>query len=168
MSRNHPPDSSRRAPLASAKKIDTPALVVLALTAFFATLFSTLVLLRPEASDPTEPLPTDSRATQSAPRLNPPPVSAPPPSAQQVNAPPISAPPPSAQQVNAPPVSAPPPSAQQVNAPPVSAPPSESIGRAEPKPEPEPALTLRARLEQLGINCAEGANCYPTRHDPQD
>jgi hypothetical protein len=158
MSRNHPPDSSRRAPLASAQKIDTPALVVLALTAFFATLFATLVLLRPEASDPTEPLPADSRATQSAPRLNPPPVGAPPPSAQQVNAPPVGASPVSAQQVNAPPI----------RVPPVSAPPSEPIGRAEPKPEPEPAPPLQARLEQLGIECAEGANCYPTRHDPQD
>jgi hypothetical protein len=141
MSRNHPPDSSRRAALASAKKIDTPALVVLALTAFFATLFATLVLLRPEASDPTEPLPADSRATQSAPRLNPPPVGAPPPSAQQVNAPPVGASP--------------------VTAPPVGAPPAEPMGRAEPKPEPEPAPPLQTRLEQLGIKCAEGANCYP-------
>ena len=141
MSRNHPPDSSRRAALASAKKIDTPALVVLALTAFFATLFATLVLLRPEASDPTEPLPADSRATQSAPRANPPPVSA-----QPVNAPPVNAP-----SVSAPPVSAAPP----------SAPPSKPIGRAEPKPEPEPDPTLQTQLEQLGIKCAEGANCYP-------
>ena len=153
MSRNHPPDSNRRAPLASAQKIDIPALVVLALTAFFATLFATLVLLRPEASDPTEPLPADSRATQSALRVNPPPVGAPPPNASPVSAQPVGAPPPSA---------------QQVNAPPAGAPPSEPMGRAEPKPEPEPAPPLQTRLEQLGIKCAEGANCYPTRHDPQD
>jgi hypothetical protein len=121
MSRNHPPDSSRRAPPASAQKIDTLALVVLALTLFFATLFATLLLLRPEASDPAEPLPAGLRSTQSAPRVNPPPVNAPPP----------------------------------------SAPPSESIVRAEPKPEPKPDPTLQTRLEQLGIKCAEGANCYP-------
>jgi hypothetical protein len=130
MSRNRPPDSNRRAPLASAPKIDTPALVVLALTGFFASLFATLLVLRPEASGPTEPTPADSRSTQSAPRVNPPPVSA-----QRVNAPPVGAPPP-------------------------SAPPSEPIGRAEPKPEPEPNPTLQTRLEQLGIKCAEGANCY--------
>jgi hypothetical protein len=136
MSSNRPPDSSRRAPLASALKIDTRALVVLALTLFFASLFATLVLLRPEASDPTEPLPADSRSTQSAPRVNPPPVSAP-----SVKAPPVSTPP--------------------VNAPPLSAPPPAPIASAEPKPEPKPDPTLQTRLEQLGIKCAKGANCYP-------
>ncbi len=126
MSRNHPPDSNRRAALASGQKIDTPALVVLALTLFFASLFATLLVLRPEASDSTEPLPVGSRATQSASRVNAPSVNAPPPSA-----------------------------------PPVSAPPSEPIERAEQKPEPEPDSTLQTQLEQLGIKCAEGANCYP-------
>jgi hypothetical protein len=126
MSRNHPPDSNRRAALASGQKIDTPALVVLALTLFFATLFATLLVLRPEASDPTEPLPVGSRVTQSASRVNPPSVSAAPPSA-----------------------------------PPVSAAPLEPIPRAEPKPEPKPDPTLQTQLEQLGIKCAEGANCYP-------
>jgi hypothetical protein len=136
MPRNHPPDSSRRAAPASGQKIDTPALVVLALTLFFATLFATLLVLRPEAGDPTEPLPVGSRATQSASRVN-------------------------APSVNAPPPSAPPVSAAPVDAPPVSAPPPEPIGRAEPKPEPEPDPTLQTQLEQLGIKCAEGANCYP-------
>jgi hypothetical protein len=131
MSRNHPPDSNRRAALASGQKIDTPALVVLALTLFFATLFATLLVLRPEASDSTEPLPVGSRATQSASR------------------------------VNAPSVNAPPPSAPPVSATPPNAPPPEPIGRAEPKPEPEPDPTLQTQLEQLGIKCAEGANCYP-------
>ena len=70
MSRNHPPESNRRAALASGQKIDTPALVVLALTGFFATLFATLLVLRPEAGDPTEPLPVGSRSTQSASRVN--------------------------------------------------------------------------------------------------
>jgi hypothetical protein len=151
MSRNRPPDSNRRAPLAPARKIDTPALIVLALTGFFASLFVTLLVLRPEASDPTEPLPADSRSTQSAPRVNPPPVSALP-----VNAPPVSTPP-----VNAPPVSEPPISAPPVDAPPPSALSSEPTARAEPKPEPEPDPTLQTQLEQLGIKCAEGANCYP-------
>jgi hypothetical protein len=126
MPRNHPPDSNRRAALASGQKIDTPALVVLALTLFFATLFATLLVLRPEASDSTEPLPVGLRATQSASRVN----------APSVNAPPVSAAPP-------------------------SEPPSKPIGRTEPKPEPEPDPTLQTRLEQLGIKCAEGANCYP-------
>ncbi len=116
MSRNHPPDSNRRAALASGQKIDTPALVVLALTLFFATLFATLLVLRPEASDPTESMLAGSQSTQSAPR---------------------------------------------VDTPPVNAPPPEPSGRAEPKPEPEPDPTLQTQLEQLGIKCAEGANCYP-------
>jgi hypothetical protein len=131
MSSNRPPDSSRRAPLASALKIDSRALVVLALTLFFASLFATLVLLRPEASDPTEPLPADLRSAQSVPRVNPP----------SVKAPPVSTPP--------------------VNAPPLSAPPPAPIASAEPKPEPKPDPTLQTRLEQLGIKCAKGANCYP-------
>ena len=49
------------------------------LTAFFATLFATLLLLRPESSDPTESIPADPRFTQSTPRVNTPPVNAPPP-----------------------------------------------------------------------------------------
>jgi hypothetical protein len=81
MSRNRLPDSSRRARLATARKFDTPVLVVSALTAFFATLFATLLLLRPEASDPTEPMPADSRSAQSASRVKTPPVSAQPPGA---------------------------------------------------------------------------------------
>jgi hypothetical protein len=131
MSRNHPPDSNRRAALASGQKIDTPALVVLALTLFFATLFATLLVLRPEASDHTESTSASSRATQSASRVNASPVSAPP--------------------VSAAPVSATPPSEL----------PSKPIGRTEPKPEPEPDSTLQTQLEQLGIKCAKGANCYP-------
>jgi hypothetical protein len=136
MSRNHPPDSNRRAALASGQKIDTPALVVLALTLFFATLFATLLVLRPEASDHTESTSAGSRATQSASRVNAPSVNAP-----SVNAPPVSAAP----------VSATPPSEL----------PSKPIGRTEPKPEPEPDSTLQTQLEQLGIKCAKGANCYP-------
>jgi len=121
MSRNRPPDSSRRARLASTQKIDTPVLVVSALTAFFAILFATLLVLRSEAGDPTEPMRAGSRFTHSAPRVNTPPVSAPP----------------------------------------ISAPPSEFVGRAEPKPEPKPDPTLQTRLKELGIKCAEGANCDP-------
>ena len=101
MSRNRPPDSSRRAAPASGLKIDTPALVVLALTLFFASLFVTLLVLRPEASDPTEPLPAGSRSTRSASRENPPPVSAQPVNAPRVSVPPVSTPP-----VSVPPVSA--------------------------------------------------------------
>jgi hypothetical protein len=81
MSRNHPPDSSRRAKPVTARKFDTPVLVVSALTAFFATLFATLLLLRPEVSDPTEPMPADSRSAQSASRVKTPPVNAQPPGA---------------------------------------------------------------------------------------
>jgi hypothetical protein len=81
MSRNRPPDSSRRAPPASALKIDTLALVVLALTGFFASLFATLLVLRPESSDPTNVMPEVARSTQSTPRVTEPPVSAPPVSA---------------------------------------------------------------------------------------
>jgi hypothetical protein len=88
MSRNRPTDSSRWAQRTSARKIDTPVLVVAALIAFFASLFATLLLLRPEASDPTEPMRAGSGSAQSAPRVNPPSVSA-----QSVNAPPVSAPP---------------------------------------------------------------------------
>jgi hypothetical protein len=85
MSRDRPRNSSKRAQPGPALKIDLPALVVMALTAFFATLFATLLLLRPEASDPTEPTSAGSRSTQPAPRVNTPPV----------DAPPVSAPPPS-------------------------------------------------------------------------
>ena len=79
MSRNRPPDSNRLLRPGSARKIDTPVLVVSMLTAFFATLFATLLLLRPESSDPTESIPADPRFTQSTPRVNTPPVNAPPP-----------------------------------------------------------------------------------------
>jgi hypothetical protein len=140
MSRNRPPDSSRRARLASTWKIDTPVLVVSALTTFFATLFATLLALRPEPGDPTEPMRAGSRFTHSAPRVNTPPVSA-----QPIDAPPVSAP-----LISAPAISAPPPSVPQ----------SEPIPRAEPKPEPEPNPTLQTQLKELGIKCAEGANCY--------
>jgi outer membrane biosynthesis protein TonB len=136
MSRNRPPDSSRWAQRTSARKIDTPVLVVAALIAFFASLFATLLLLRPEASDPTQPMRAGSGSAQSAPRVNTPSVSA-----QPVDAPPVSAPPPSAQ--------------------PANAPPSEPIVRAEPKPEPKPDPKIQIQLEQLGIKCAEDTNCYP-------
>jgi len=96
------------------------------LTLFFASLFATLLLLRPKTGDPIELVPAGARSAQSAPRGNPPPVSAPP-----------------------------------VDAPPVSAPPPEPVRGDEPKPEPVIDPTLRARLEQLGVKCAEGTNCYP-------
>jgi hypothetical protein len=89
------------------------------LTVFFATVFATLLLLRPEPSDPIEPTPANPYPTQIAPRVKTPPV----------------------------------------NAPPVSAPPPEPILKNDPKPEPKP--TIQTRLEQLGIKCAEGANCDP-------
>jgi len=101
------------------------------LTAFFATLFATLLVLRPDFGDPSEPMPVDSRPTQSTPRVNTPSISAPP-----VSAPPISAPP-------------------------ISAPPPDSVLRAEPKPEPKSKPTLQSQLEQLGVKCAEGVDCYP-------
>jgi hypothetical protein len=110
MSRNRPPDSGRRAQPVSAPKIDTPVLIVSMLTLFFASLFATLLLLRPETSDPIELAP-------------------------------ISAPP--------------------VDAPPVSAPPPEPVWQGEPKPAPTIDPALRAQLEQLGVKCAEGANCFP-------
>jgi hypothetical protein len=74
MSRNRPRDSSRPAQRLPARKIDTPVLVVAALTAFFATLFATLLLLRPEPTDLGEPVAADSHSTQTTP-----PVDAPPP-----------------------------------------------------------------------------------------
>jgi hypothetical protein len=141
MSRNRPPDSNRRAQRPSAQKIDTPVLVLSALTLFFATLFATLVLLRPEASDPPEPTPAGSRSTLSAPRVNAPPVNAPPP--------------------DAPPIDPQPPGAPPVSAQPARAPAPGTIWREKPKPEPEQEPTLQTRLEQLGVKCAEGANCYP-------
>jgi len=96
------------------------------LTAFFATLFATLLVLRPDFGDPSEPMPVDSRPTQSTPRVNTPSISAPP-----------------------------------VSAPPISAPPPDSVLRAEPKPEPKSKPTLQSQLEQLGVKCAEGVDCYP-------
>lgn len=89
------------------------------LTVFFATVFATLLLLRPEPSDPKEPRPANPHSVQTAPRVNTPPV----------------------------------------DAPPVSAPAPEPISNDELKPEPKP--TLQTRLEELGVQCAEGANCYP-------
>jgi len=84
-------------------------MVVAALTAFFATVFATLLLLRPESDDPKSPMRAASLRT----------------------------------------------------APPVGAPPPEPATRNEPAPEPKLNPTLRAELEQLGIKCAEGADCYP-------
>jgi hypothetical protein len=46
-----------------------------------------------------------------------------------------------------------------VSAPPPGA-PLEPISSAEPRLEPKPDSTLQTRLEQLGIQCAEGANRY--------
>jgi hypothetical protein len=81
MSRNRPPDSGRQAQPGSAQKIDIPVRIVSTLTAFFAILFATLLLLRPESSDPTDVMPVGARSAQSAPRVTEPPVSAPPVSA---------------------------------------------------------------------------------------
>jgi len=111
MARNRTPDSSKRARPEPALKIDTPVLVVSLLTAFFATLFATLLFLRPESGVPAVPVSVDSQSARMAP-----PVSARPPDI-----------------------------------------PSREETNGESKLEP----TLRARLEELGVICAEGANCYP-------
>jgi hypothetical protein len=42
----------------------------------------------------------------------------------------------------------------------VDAPPLELDSSFEPNPDPVVSPALRAQLEQLGIKCAEGANCY--------
>lgn len=125
MWRNRDPDSNRPAEPALRRKIDLPVLVVSVLSAFFATLFATLLLTRPERDDPREPLPDDS--VQSAPS------------------------------VAAPPVDATPALAPAIDLPPVEAPPPERGPRAEPAED----RSLRAVLEELGVKCAEGANCYP-------
>jgi hypothetical protein len=98
------------------RKIDLPVLVISALTVFFASLFATQLLMRPESADPRESMRGISGSVQT-----PPPV----------------------------------------ELPPVDAPPPELNSRFEPKPEPIVNPTLRTQLEQLGVKCAEGANCYP-------
>jgi hypothetical protein len=54
-------------------------------------------------------------------------------------------------------VQAPPPA----TVPQVAAPPPELGARSERKSDSVLSPALRAELEQLGIECAEGANCYP-------
>ena len=54
-------------------------------------------------------------------------------------------------------VEAPPPA----GVPRVAAPPPELDPKFEPKSDPIVSPTLRAELEQLGVSCAEGADCYP-------
>jgi hypothetical protein len=115
MRRNRLQDSSQRVQAAPGHKVDLPVLVVSALTVFFATVFVTLLLMRPESSDSRESM----RGSLGS-------VEAPPP----------------------------------VELPPVDAPPPELDLRFEPKPDPIVSPTLRAQLEQLGVKCAEGANCY--------
>jgi len=63
---------------------------------------------------------------------------------------------------SAPPVAAPPVDvtraiAPALDLPPIEAPPPELRSTAEPIEDP----SLRAVLEELGVKCAEGANCYP-------
>jgi len=116
MSRTHPPDSGRRAQPAAAQKIDTPVLIVTALTAFFATLFATLLLLRPEPGAPTPALPADA-PSEPTPIVG--------------------------------------------DTPRVDAPPPGPIPSAKPRRARRPSSELRARLEELGIQCAEGVDCYP-------
>ncbi len=120
MSRTRPPDAGRRPKPASGQKIDTPVLIVSALTAFFATLFATLLVLRPEPSGPAQAMPADAPS-------EPIPVRA---------------------------------SAPRVDQPRVDAPPPESAPKAA-HPAPKRDATLRAQLEELGIECAEGIECYP-------
>jgi hypothetical protein len=115
MWRNRPQDSNQRAQPAPDHKIDLPVLVVSALTVFFATVFVTLLLMRPESSDSRESM----RGSLGS-------VQAPPP----------------------------------VELPPVDPPPPELDLSFEPKSDPIVSPALREQLEQLGINCAEGANCY--------
>jgi len=150
MSRNRPPDSGRRAPPASARKIDLPVLVISTLTLFFATLFAALLLLRPESSGPSNPMPLAARSEQAAP-----PVDAPPVDLFRGNFLPVDAPPGDLANHDTPPVDAPPGDLPRVDA----SPPEWNLS-AEPKPDPMVNPALRAQLEQLGVKCAEGANCY--------
>ena len=115
MWRNRLQDSNGRVQPAPDHKIDLPVLVVSALTVFFATVFVTLLLMRPESSDSRESM----RGSLGS-------VQVPPP----------------------------------VELPPVDAPPPELDLSFEPKPDPIVSPALREQLEQLGINCAEGTNCY--------
>jgi len=140
MSRNRPADSSRRTQPDSSRKIDLPVLIVSALTVFFATLFATLLLLRPGSSDPRAPMPAGSD-----------PVHAPPP----VSAPPIELP-----QIDTSPVDLPQPDALPIDLPQVNAAPPERVLNAEPETHPILSPELRIQLEQLGVKCAEDANCY--------
>jgi hypothetical protein len=109
------------APKTDVRGIDVPVLIVSTLTAFFATLFATLLLLRADDRAIAEPVTQASAATRTLP--------------------------------------------------PVDAPPPDSIlridRRSEPRDEPSvdpeslPAIDpmLRARLEQLGVKCANEADC---------
>jgi len=115
MRRNRLPDSNQRVQPAPGHPIDLPVVVVSALTVFFATVFVTLLLIRPESADTRESM----RGSLGS-------VQAPPP----------------------------------IELPPVDAPPPELDLSFEPKPDPIVSPALRAQLEQLGIQCAEGANCY--------
>ena len=90
-------------------------MIVSALTVFFATVFVTLLLMRPESSDSRESMRGSLGSVQASP---------------------------------------------PVELPPVDAPPPELDLGFEPKPDPIVNPALRAQLEQLGIKCAEGANCY--------
>jgi len=48
-----------------------------------------------------------------------------------------------------------------VGVPQVAAPPPGLDANSEPKSDSTISPELRAELEQLGVKCAEGANCYP-------
>jgi hypothetical protein len=161
MSRNRPPDSSRRAQPGSTRQIDIPVLVVSALTVLFAALFTTLLVLRPDSSNPAEAISAAARSRQAAPRVIAPTVDAPPVSAQPVSAQPVEASRVEVRPIEAPSIDASPVVASPVSTPPpVSAAPPEPILTAEPKHEPVVNPATKTRLQELGIKCAQGVDCY--------
>ncbi|HXV36282.1 MAG TPA: hypothetical protein VEC18_03995 [Myxococcota bacterium] len=110
--------------------IDLPFLIVSTLTAFFATLFATLLVLRGDDRGAAE------SATAPAAPLD-----------ATAGGAPITAP------VDAAPPAIDPGTSWSV------APAREADTLGEPADAVEPAL--RERLEQLGVRCAEGADCDP-------
>jgi hypothetical protein len=131
--------AAQRAPRAG---IDLPFLIVSTLTAFFATLFATLLVLRGDervAAESETALAAPLDATAGAARV----------------AAPVDAAPPTIDLGTSRSV---PPTREPVTSGSV-APAREPGALGETADAAEPAL--RERLEQLGVRCAEGADCDP-------
>jgi len=79
MRRNRLRDSDQRVQPAPGHQIDLPVLVVSALTVFFATVFVTLLLMRPESSGSRESMRGSLVSVEAPPPVELPPVDAPPP-----------------------------------------------------------------------------------------